>query len=181
MHSRTSLGFSATTPAHTPSSLFRAPPVPHAHSSPHFTHLRPLSRTAHAASHRRRPMPAFLAIQLAGDRSKPPRAPPRGEILVPVPNFPYCAPCSINFAFAGARPRRSAVLARWPADLARSSSPEWVPVSLLPLLKFAKALARLRTLPHVRNGSPEFLQPAQDLLTVALPSLPMDSWPLPRH
>jgi hypothetical protein len=60
----------------------------------------------------------------AGDRSKPPRAPPRGETPLPVPNFPYCALCSANFAFAGARPRRSAVLAWWLADLARSSSPE---------------------------------------------------------
>jgi hypothetical protein len=66
----------------------------------------------------------FSAIQLAGDRSKPPRAPPRGETPVPVPNFPYCALCSANFTLAGARPRRSAVLTRWPADLARSSSPE---------------------------------------------------------
>jgi hypothetical protein len=66
----------------------------------------------------------FLAIQLAGDRSKPPRAPPGGETPVPVPNFPYCALCSTNFAFAGARPRRSAVLAWWLADLARFSSPE---------------------------------------------------------
>jgi hypothetical protein len=66
----------------------------------------------------------FPTIQLAGDRSKPPEAPPQGETLVPVPNFPYCAKCSSNFAFAGARPRWSAVLAQWPADLARSSSPE---------------------------------------------------------
>jgi hypothetical protein len=44
-HSRTSPDFSATTPAHAPSSLFRAPPVPHAHPSPHFTHPRPLSMT----------------------------------------------------------------------------------------------------------------------------------------
>jgi hypothetical protein len=66
----------------------------------------------------------FLAIQLAGDHSKPPRAPPRGETFVPVPNFPYCALCSANFTFAGARPRRSAVLARWLADLTQSSSPE---------------------------------------------------------
>jgi hypothetical protein len=123
-HSRTSPDFSATTPAHAPSSLLRAPPVPRAHPSPHFVQLLPLSRSAHAASRRRRPAPAFLAIQLAGDCSKPPRAPPRGETLVPVPNFPYCALCSANFAFAGARPRRSAVLAWWPADLARSSSPE---------------------------------------------------------
>jgi hypothetical protein len=92
--------------------------------SPHFAHPRPLSRSALTASRRRRPEPAFPTIQLAEDRSKPPRAPPRGETPVPVPNFPYCSLCSSNFAFAGARPRRSAVLARWPVDLARSSSPE---------------------------------------------------------
>jgi hypothetical protein len=66
----------------------------------------------------------FPAIQLVGDRSKPPRAPPRGETPVPVPNFLYYALCSPNFAFTGARPRRSAVLARCPADLAWSSSSE---------------------------------------------------------
>jgi hypothetical protein len=123
-HSRTSPGFSATTSAHVHSSLLRAPPVPRAHPSPHFAQFHPLSRSAHAASSRRRPAPAFPAVQLARDRSKPPRAPPRGETPVLVPNFPYCALCSANFTFAGARPRRSAVLARWPADLARSSSPE---------------------------------------------------------
>jgi hypothetical protein len=123
-HSRTSPDFSATTPAHAPISLLRAPPVPRAHPSPHFTQLHPLSRSAHAASHQRRPAPVFSAIQLTGDRSKPPRASPRGETLVLVPNFPYCGLCSANFAFTGARPRRSTVLARWPADLARSSSPD---------------------------------------------------------
>jgi hypothetical protein len=107
-----------------PAPLFRAPPVPRAHPSPHFAQLHPLSRSAHAASCRRRPAPAFPAIQLVEDRSKPPRAPPRGETPVLVPNFPYCAKYSSNFAFAGARPRRPAVLARWPAVSARSSSPE---------------------------------------------------------
>jgi hypothetical protein len=111
-HLRTSPGFSATTPAHMPNSLFRAPPVPRTHPSPHFTQLHPLSRSTHAASRRPRPAPVFPAIQLTGDRPRPPRAPPRGETLVPVPNFPYCALCSSNFAFAGARPRGSAVLAR---------------------------------------------------------------------
>jgi hypothetical protein len=123
-HSRTSPDFSATTPAHVPSSLLRAPLVPRAHPSPQFAQHRPLSRSAHAASRCQRLAPAFPAIQLAGDRSKPPRAPSRGETPVPVPNFPYCALCSANFTFTGARPRRSAVLARWPADLARSSLPE---------------------------------------------------------
>jgi hypothetical protein len=114
-HSRTSPDFSTMMPTHAPSSLLRAPPVPRAHPSPHFAQLRPLSRSAHAAS-RRRPAPAFPAIQLARDRSKPPRDPPRGETPVPVPTFPYCALCSAIFAFAGARPWRSAVLARWSAD-----------------------------------------------------------------
>jgi hypothetical protein len=123
-HSRTSPDFSATTPAHAPSSLVRAPPVPHAHPSPHFAQLHPLSRSAHAASRCRTPVPAFPAIQHAGDRSKPPRAPPRGDTLIPVPSFPYCALCSANFTFADARSRQSAMLARWPADLAQSSSPE---------------------------------------------------------
>jgi hypothetical protein len=69
-HSLTSPDFSATTPAHAPSSLLRAPPVPCTHPSPHFAQLHPLSRSAHAASRRRRPAPATPAIQLAGDRSK---------------------------------------------------------------------------------------------------------------
>jgi hypothetical protein len=76
-----------------PAPLFRAPAVPRAHPSPHFARLHPLSRSAHAASRRRRPAPTFPAIQLAGDRSKPPRAPPRGETPIPVPNFLYCALC----------------------------------------------------------------------------------------
>jgi hypothetical protein len=136
-HSRTSPGFSATTPAHVPNSLFRAPPVPRTRPSPHFAHPRPLSRSALAARRHRRPASVFLAIYLTGDRTKPPRAPPRGETPVPMPNFPYCTLCSSNFAFAGARPRRSTVLARWSADLARSSSPRLVPKVHLPLLELA--------------------------------------------
>jgi hypothetical protein len=113
-HSRTSPDFSAMTPAHAPRSLLRAPLVPRAHPSPHFAQLHPLSCSTHAASRRRRPAPAFPAIQLAGDRPKPHQAPPRGDTPDPVPNFPYCALCSANFAFAGACPWRSTVLARWP-------------------------------------------------------------------
>jgi hypothetical protein len=123
-HSCTSLGFSATTPTHAPNSLFRAPLVPRAHPSPHFAHPRPLSHSALAAKRCRRPEPVFPTIQLTGDRVKPLRAPPRGETPVPVPNFPYCALCSSNFAFAGARPWRSAMLTRWPTNLAWSSSSE---------------------------------------------------------
>jgi hypothetical protein len=180
-HSRTSPSFSATTPANVPSSLFRAPPVPRTRPSPHLTQLHPLSRSALAASRRWRPAPSFPAIQLAGDRSKPPRAPPRGETPVPMPNFPYCTLCSSNFAFAGAPPWRFAVLARWPADLARSSSPVLVPKVHLPLLKPVQALARLKSPLRGRNGSPELLWRIRGFLTVVLPSLPVDSWPLPRH
>jgi hypothetical protein len=73
---------------------------------------------------RRRPAPAFPTIQLAGDRAKPLRAPSRGETPLHVPNFPSFALCLANFGIVDALPWRSAVLARWPADLARSSSPE---------------------------------------------------------
>ncbi|PWZ36781.1 hypothetical protein Zm00014a_037480 [Zea mays] len=111
-------------PAHAPNSLLRAPPVPRACPSPHFTQLHSLSRSAHAASRCRRPASAFPTVQATRDHARPPRAPPRGETPVPVPNFPYYALCSANFTFAGARPRRTAMLARWPADLAWSSSPE---------------------------------------------------------
>jgi hypothetical protein len=180
-HSHTLSGFSVTTPAHAPNSLLIAPSVPRTHPSAHFAHSHPLSRSALAASRRRRPAPASSAIQLAGVRPRPHRAPPQGETPIPVPNFPYCALCSSNFAFAGARPRRSAALAQWPADLARSSSPVLVPKVHLPLLKPAQALARLKSPPCGRNRSPEFLRPARDLLTTVLPSLPVDSWPLPRH
>jgi hypothetical protein len=151
------------------------------HPSPHFTQLHPLSRSALAARRRRRPAPAFPSIQLAGDCPKPPRSPPRGETPIPVPNFLYRALCSVNFTVAGARSRRSAVLARWPADLARFSSPELVPKVHLSLLKLAKDLARLKSPPRGQNGSPEFLLLARDLLTSVLPSLPMDSWPFPLH
>jgi hypothetical protein len=95
VHSRTSSDFSAMTPAHAPSSLFRALPVPHAHPSPHFARLHPLSRSALATSHRRRPAPVFPTIQLAGDRSKPPRAPP--EVIHP-------SPCPNSFIAACVRP-----------------------------------------------------------------------------
>jgi hypothetical protein len=73
---RTSSGFSAMTPTLVSSSLLIAPPMPRAHPSPHFAHPRPLSRSTLAASSRRRPAPTSSTIQLAGDRSKPPRAPP---------------------------------------------------------------------------------------------------------
>jgi hypothetical protein len=116
-HSRTSPDFSAMTPTHV-SSLFRAPPVLRTRPLPHFAHPRPLSRSALAASSRRRPTLVSPTIQLAGVRAKPPRALSRGETPVPVPNFSYCALCLANFAFAGARPRWSVVLARWRADCA---------------------------------------------------------------
>jgi hypothetical protein len=91
-----------------------------------------------------------------------------------VPNFPYCALCSANFDFAGGRLRRTAVLARWSADLARSSSSALVPKEPLPLLKLAKALACLKPPPRGRNASPELLWSARDLPLVVLPSLPSD-------
>jgi hypothetical protein len=84
----------------------------------------------------------------------------RGETHVHVLNFPYCALCSANFTFVDARPRWTAVLARWLANLAQSNSPALVPMVPLPLLKLAKALARLKLPPHVWDSSPELLRPA---------------------
>jgi hypothetical protein len=75
-----------------------------------------------------------------------------------MPNFPSSTLCSANFGIAGAQPRWSTVLARWPTDLARSSSPVLVPK--VPLLKLAQALARLKPPPRGRNVSPELLRSA---------------------
>jgi hypothetical protein len=61
-HVRTSSDLPATTPAHVPSSLLRAPPVPRAHPSPHFAQLHPLSRSALVARRRQRPAPVFPTI-----------------------------------------------------------------------------------------------------------------------
>jgi hypothetical protein len=121
-HSRTSPEFSATTPTHAPQLPLGAPLAPTLTCSPHFAQLRPLSRSAHAAKHRRRPAAASPAILLAGDRAKPPRALPRGETPLPVLNFPNFALCWPIFGIAGARPWRSAAPTRWPASLARSSA-----------------------------------------------------------
>jgi hypothetical protein len=46
-------------------------PAPRAPPAPHFTQLCPLSRSAHAASRRRRPAPTFPTIQLAVVHAKP--------------------------------------------------------------------------------------------------------------
>jgi hypothetical protein len=170
---RASSGFSATTPAHAPNSLLIAPSVPRTHPSPHFAHSHPLSRSALAASRRRRPAPASPAIQLAGVRPRPHRAPPRGETLDPVPNFPYCSLCSSNFSFAGARPRRSAALAQWPVDLALSSSPVLVPKVHLPLLKPAQALACLKSPPRVEIAHWSFSGPPE---TFSPPFSPLCPW-----
>jgi hypothetical protein len=123
-HSRTSPGFSATTPLTRPA-LFLEPYQHPAHTPRLISHSFTLSRalpTPPAAAGDPRPC--------SRPSSSPEIAPslpelhPQGETPVPVPKFLYYAMCSSNFSFAGARPRRSAVLARWPADLARSSSPE---------------------------------------------------------
>jgi hypothetical protein len=86
-HSRTSPDFSATMPAHTPSSLLRAPPMPRARPSPHFAQLHPLSRSAHAASRRWRPAPMFPAIH------SPKTAPSLPEFR---PEVRHPSPCPIS-------------------------------------------------------------------------------------
>jgi hypothetical protein len=52
-------------------------------------------------------------------------------------------------------------------------------VSPLSLLKPAKALARLKSPPHGRNRSPEFLRPARDSLTAFSPFCPWIHGPFP--
>jgi hypothetical protein len=174
-HSLTSPDFSATTPAHAPSSLLRAPPVPR-------THPRLISRSSALATRRhRRPAPAFSTTQLAGERAKPPQAPPRGETPVPVPNFPYCALCSANFG--------SLVLGHGGPPCSRgvrpspTSSSAWALAQGVPppLLELARALSRPIAPSGSRDSSPELLRPARDPLPVVLPSLPSDSWPLSCH
>jgi hypothetical protein len=61
-HWHTSPDFSARTPAHTPSSLLRAPLVPRTRSLPHFAQLCPPTRSTLAARRHRRPAPAFPTI-----------------------------------------------------------------------------------------------------------------------
>jgi hypothetical protein len=53
------------------------------------------------------------------------------------------------------------------------------PVSPLPLLKLALALARLKSPPRGRNGSPELLRPARGFLTAVLPLCPWIHGPFP--
>jgi hypothetical protein len=94
-HSRTSPGFSATTPAHASSSLFRAPPVPRAHPSPHSRSLA-LSRAL--------PMP----LAAAGDprphfrpSSLPETAPSLPELR---PKVRHPSPCPVSLIAPCVRP-----------------------------------------------------------------------------
>jgi hypothetical protein len=98
----------------------------------------------------------FPAIQLTGDRARPPRAPPRGDTPVVVLVLPYSRLLLANLARA----------------LAQGVPP--------PPLELARALSRPIAPSVGRDFSPELLRPARDLLPVVLPSLPSD-WPLPRH
>jgi hypothetical protein len=88
VHSRTSPDFSATTTAHAPTSLLRAPPVPRARPLPHFAQLHPLSRSAHAASRRRRPAPAFPTSMPPETAPSLPELCPKVRHLSPCPIFP---------------------------------------------------------------------------------------------
>ena len=91
-HLRTSSDFSATTPAHAPSSLLRALPVFCAHPSPHFAQLHPLSRSAHAAGD---PHP----------RSRPSSSPETAPSLPELcPEVRHPSPCPISPIAPCARP-----------------------------------------------------------------------------
>jgi hypothetical protein len=114
-HSRTSPDFSATTPAHAPSSLLRAPPVPHAHPSPHFVQLRPLSRSAHAASRHWRPTPG------SWPSNSPETAPSLPELR---PKVRHPSPCLISLIAPCARPiLPSLVLGRGGPPCSRDGQP----------------------------------------------------------
>jgi hypothetical protein len=76
-HSRMSPDFLATTPAHAPSSLLRALPVPRARPPPHFALLRPLSRSAHIANSLRRPAHVFDHPARRRPRQTSPSSAPR--------------------------------------------------------------------------------------------------------
>jgi hypothetical protein len=114
-HSRTSPDFSATMPAHTPSSLLRALLVPRAHPSPHFTQLHPLSRSAHTASRHRRPRP------WSRPSSSPETAPSLTELH---PEVRHPSPCSVSSIAPCARPiSPSPVLDRGGPSCSRGDRP----------------------------------------------------------
>jgi hypothetical protein len=88
-HTRTSPDFSVMTPAHAPSFLLRAPPVPRTcpPPPPHFAQLCPLSRSALATRRRRRPAPA------PRPSSSPKNAPSLPKLR---PEVRHLCPCSIS-------------------------------------------------------------------------------------
>jgi hypothetical protein len=99
------------------------------------------------------------------------------------PEVRHLCPLRISLIALCVRPiSPSLMFGRGGSLCSRSGQPIWPSlVSPLPLLKPVQALARLKSPPHGRNRSPEFLWPARGHLTAALASLPVDSWPLPRH
>jgi hypothetical protein len=115
--------------------------------------------------------------------SSPETAPSLPELR---PEVRYPSPCPISLIVLCVRPiSPSPVRGRGGPPCSRGSRPIQPGLvhrsSSLSLLKLAKALARLKSPTCRRNRSPEFPLPARDLLTAVLPSLPVDSWPLPRH
>jgi hypothetical protein len=100
-HSRTSPDFSAMMPAHAPSSLLRAPPVPRAQPSPHFSQLHPLSRSTHAAG---------VSCPRSWPTSSPETAPNLPELH---PEVRHLSPCPISSIAPCVRPiSSSSVLGR---------------------------------------------------------------------
>jgi hypothetical protein len=97
-------GFSATTPAHAPSSLLRAPPVPALAPPPHFAQHRPLSCSALAA---RDPCPRSRPSSSLETAPSLPELRPEVRHLYPCPIFPIalCArPISASPAFGHGGP-----------------------------------------------------------------------------
>jgi hypothetical protein len=158
-HLRTSTDFSATTPAHAPSSLLRAPLVPRAHP-------RLISRSSTLS----RSLPTPPAA--TGDprpRSRPSSSPDtapglpefRPEVrLSPPCLFYFIHACFYLFGLAGVWPRLLALPARCPAiptsSIARALA-QGVPP---PILELARALSRPIAPSGGRDSSPKLLRPA---------------------
>jgi hypothetical protein len=153
------------------------------------------AHTPHLISHsftlsRALPTPP-AAVRDPRSCSRPSSSPETAPSLLELrPEVRHSSPCPISLIAPCVRPiSPSPVLDRGGPPCSRgdrSTQPGLVHqsrslVSPLSLLKPTEALARLKSPPRGRNRSPEFLRPARDLLTVVLPSLSVDSWPLPRH
>jgi hypothetical protein len=104
-------------------SLFWAPPAPALSPLPHFAQAHSLLRSVVAAHTRWRPAPAVSAVQPTRSCAKTPRAPSRGEELVPMVGFPYSCMILANSASPKFIHAGSPCPARWLANSASHHAP----------------------------------------------------------